>query len=119
MRGQFPHLRKGNRTGKKFDQVAGLEDDVRIIGLARRLYGHGTLYQVERRIDSMWREGRDHVSPDFSEIVLAVFGKQSGEGRFFEERLLGPCSRWIERRDGPLSVRSRAVSRRPLSSACK
>jgi hypothetical protein len=69
------YLGKGNRTREEFDKVAGLEDDIRVVRLACRLYGHGTLYQIERRIDAMWREGGDDVSPYFTKVMFAVFGE--------------------------------------------
>jgi len=43
----FDGLSNGHTSRKQFDHVSGFENDVRVVCLASRPYGHGTVNQVE------------------------------------------------------------------------
>lgn len=78
-------LRGADTTRKQLEQVARLEDDVRVPRLARRVHAHLARNQVQRASESVAVQRRRDLAPHAAQVRLTVLGEQEGEARLLEE----------------------------------
>lgn len=100
----FQRLRRRYRPSQQFDQIARLENDVGIGGLFGGANGHAALDQVEFARYKVLVEGGGDEGPDLAQVLFAVFGKERGEGGFFEKTSAGEgiAVGGLPRRGGPV-----------------
>lgn len=81
-------LRGRDTTREQLEQVAALEDDIRVPRLAGRAHRHAALHQVQLACQAEVVERLGHCAPNGAEVRLPVLGEQEREGRLFKERLV-------------------------------
>lgn len=94
-------LRGGHTTREELEQVARLEDDIGVPGLAGGAHGHLALDEVELARKAVAVERGGDTAPYGAQVGLAVLGEEEGEGRLLEEGLVRALGRRRHRLDLP------------------